>query len=72
MTSTTKRSFSSAAAVDDQTSDGPVGFGSISLSPEDLARFGRLLGGARPRRPARDNLATAPGGRARPPSSPAC
>ena len=27
--------------------------------------------GARPRRPARDNLATAPGGRARPPSSPA-
>ncbi len=35
--------FFGAAAVDDQTSDGPVGFGSISLSPEDLARFGRLL-----------------------------
>jgi hypothetical protein len=35
--------FLGAGAVDDQISDGPIGFGSMSLTPEDLARFGGLL-----------------------------
>jgi AraC-like DNA-binding protein len=35
--------FLGSGAVDSQTSDGPVGFGSASLSPSDFARFGPLL-----------------------------
>ncbi|HEY1781559.1 MAG TPA: helix-turn-helix domain-containing protein [Roseiarcus sp.] len=35
--------FLGSGAVDNQTSDGPIGFGSVSLSPTDLARFGLLL-----------------------------
>jgi AraC-like DNA-binding protein len=35
--------FLGAGVVDSQSSDGPIGFGTMSLSPADLARFGPLL-----------------------------
>ena len=38
--------FFGAGTVDDQFSNGPVGFGTMSLAPADLARFGALIGEA--------------------------
>jgi AraC-like DNA-binding protein len=35
--------FFGAGAIDDQSSSGQVGFGTMSLTPDDLSRFGGLL-----------------------------